>query len=117
MKLLFRISDSGFLKTIRTQVSVVLKELFSNYCKKDTSLCIVHPYHYGSLIKVPLGVLELTGILHPPTPLTSNTPIMWYIVIREFPKIGGPQYTPQNTIVLITGAPKKVSLILGNLKP
>ena len=31
-----------------------------------------------------------------------------------FPKIGEPQFRPQNTIVLITGTPKKASLILGN---
>ena len=32
----------------------------------------------------------------------------------EFPKIGGPQYGPQNTIVLIMGTPKKEPLILGS---
>ena len=30
--------------------------------------------------------------------------IIWY-----FPKIGGPQYRPPNTIVLIMGAPKRYS--------
>ena len=34
--------------------------------------------------------------------------------IWQFPKIGGPQYRPQNTIILIIGTPKKVPLILGN---
>ena len=29
------------------------------------------------------------------------------IPIWEFPKIGGPQYRPPNTIVLIIGTPKK----------
>ena len=29
----------------------------------------------------------------------------------EFPKMRGPQYRPQNTIILITGTPKKVPLI------
>ena len=33
---------------------------------------------------------------------------MWY-----FPQIGGPQYRPQNTRILIIGTPKKVPLILG----
>ena len=37
-----------------------------------------------------------------------------YIYIWEFPKIGGPQYRPQNTIVLIIGTPKKEPLILGS---
>ena len=32
----------------------------------------------------------------------------------SFPKIGEPQYRPQNTIVLIIGTPKRVPLILGN---
>ena len=32
----------------------------------------------------------------------------------KFPKIRGPQYRPQNTIVLIMGTPKRVPLILGN---
>ena len=32
----------------------------------------------------------------------------------KFLKIGGPQYRPQYTIVLIIGTPKKVPLILGN---
>ena len=31
-----------------------------------------------------------------------------------FPKIRGPQYRPQNIIVLIIGTPKRVPLILGN---
>ena len=41
------------------------------------------------------------------------------VAILEFPKIGGPQYRPQNTIVLNMGTPKKVPLILGNphIKP
>ena len=34
--------------------------------------------------------------------------------IWKFPKITGPQYRPQYTIVLIMGTPKKVPLILGN---
>ena len=34
---------------------------------------------------------------------------IWY-----FPKIRGPQYRPQNTIILNIGTPKKVPLILGN---
>ena len=34
--------------------------------------------------------------------------------IWKFPKIRGPQYRPQYTIVLIMGTPKKVPLILGN---
>ena len=34
--------------------------------------------------------------------------------IWEFPKIVGPQYRPQNTIVLIIGTAKMVPLILGN---
>ena len=33
----------------------------------------------------------------------------WY-----FPKIRGPQYRPQNTIILNIGTPKKVPLIMGN---
>ena len=33
---------------------------------------------------------------------------------RYFPKMGEPQYRTQNTLVLIMGTPKKVSLILGN---
>ena len=32
----------------------------------------------------------------------------------SFPRIGGPQYRPQHTIVLIIGTPKIVPLILGN---
>ena len=35
--------------------------------------------------------------------------VIWY-----FPKIGGPQYRPPNTIMLIMGTPKKVHLIWGN---
>ena len=34
--------------------------------------------------------------------------------IGEFPKIGGPQYRPPNTIVLIMGTLRMVPLILGN---
>ena len=34
---------------------------------------------------------------------------IWY-----FPKIRGPQYIPQHTIILVIGTPKKVPLILGN---
>ena len=37
-----------------------------------------------------------------------------YTQYGSFPKIGGPQHRPQNTIILITGIPKKVPLILGN---
>ena len=32
----------------------------------------------------------------------------------NFPNLGGPQYRPQNTIILIVGTPKMVPLILGN---
>ena len=33
------------------------------------------------------------------------------MVISKFPKIGGPQYRPQNTTVRIMGTPKKQPLI------
>ena len=37
-----------------------------------------------------------------------------YMLHMVVPKIRGPQYRPQNTIILIMGTPKKVPLILGN---
>ena len=37
------------------------------------------------------------------------------LMIWQFPKIRGPQYRPQYTIILIMGKPNKVPLILGNL--
>ena len=42
--------------------------------------------------------------------------MMGYILglYDSFPKIRGPQYRPQHTIVLIIGTPKTVPLMLGN---
>ena len=37
--------------------------------------------------------------------------MLYYMVVSQ---IGGPQYRPQNTIILIMGTPKMVPLILGN---
>ena len=34
--------------------------------------------------------------------------------IRQLPKLRGPQYRPHYSIILVTGAPKKVLLIFGN---
>ena len=37
--------------------------------------------------------------------------------IRQFPKIGGPHYRPQNIMIPIMGTPKKGPIILGHPKP
>ena len=37
---------------------------------------------------------------------------IWY-----FPTTWGPEYRPQNTIILCIGNPRMISLILGNPKP
>ena len=38
----------------------------------------------------------------------------WGGSMCQFPKIGGPRYRPQNTLVLLIRPPKKVPLLLGN---
>ena len=58
-----------------------------------------------------------TGTILPCSLLTLNPtqqPLDIYIYIWQFPKIGGPQYRPRNTMILIMGTPKKVPPILGN---
>ena len=40
--------------------------------------------------------------------------VAFQALVGSFPKYGEPQYTPQHTMLLIMGAPRKVPLILGN---
>ena len=46
--------------------------------------------------------------------LIGKSPSSWKQMV--VPKIGGPQYRSQNTIVLVMGTPKMVPVILGNPK-
>ena len=60
--------------------------------------------------KAPMSYL-MTGRTCHPTWWPREGGVIW-----KFPKIRGPQYRPQDIIILIMGTPKKVLLILGNPK-
>ena len=49
--------------------------------------------------------------------VTVQTGRARHMLYGSFPKMRGPQYRPQDAIVLILGTPEKVPVILGNPKP
>ena len=70
-----------------------------NYCSQNGGNLYRAPYYNKALrpFRGTLGTLKGTDRVY-----------------GSFPKIGGPQYGPQNTIILIMGTLNKVPLILGN---